>query len=59
MELCVINSLLPIKIPERRQQRRSDVFIVNFAYELFQCLIVNLEQFSHIVLVFALLTLSK
>ena len=35
------------KTPERRQWRRSDVFIVNF------------EHISHLVLVFLLLTLSK
>ena len=35
-----------IKTPERRQSRRSGVFIVNFAY------------ISHLVVVFLLLTLS-
>ena len=38
---------IPIKTPERRQWCRSDVFIV------------NIEQISHIVLVFSLLTLNK
>ena len=38
---------LIIKTPERRQWRRSDVFIVNF------------ENFSHLLLVFLLLTLSR
>ena len=37
-----------MKTQERRQWRRSDVYIVNFA-----------EQISHIVLVFLSLTLSK
>ena len=36
-----------INTPERRQGRRSGVFIVNFEY------------ISHLVLVFLLLTLSK
>ena len=36
-----------IKTPERRQWRRSGVFIVNF------------EQISHLVLVFLLLTLNS
>ena len=35
-----------MKIPERRQLRRSGIFIVNF------------EHISHIVLVFLLLTLN-
>ena len=43
-ELC---SKLTIKAPERRQWRRSGVFIVNF------------EHISHLVLVFLLLTLSR
>ena len=38
---------LIIKTPERRQWRRSDVFIVNF------------ENISHLLLVFPLLTLSR
>ena len=37
---CEICSKLTIKIPERRQWRRSDIFIVNF------------EHISHLVLVF-------
>ena len=37
---------LTIKTPERRHERRSDVFIVNF------------EHISHLVLVFLLLTVS-
>ena len=36
-----------MKIPERRQWRRSGIFIVNF------------EHISHLVLVFLLLTLSR
>ena len=40
-------SKLTIKIPERRQWRRSDVFFVNFEYIL------------HLVLVFLLLTLNR
>ena len=44
---CEICSKLAIKTPERRQLRRSGVFIVNF------------EHISHLVLVFLLLTLSK
>ena len=44
---CEICSKLTIKIPERRQWRRSGIFIVNF------------EHISHLVLVFLLLTLSK
>ena len=43
---CEICSKLTIKIPERRQWRRSDVFIVNF------------EHISHLNLVFLLLTLN-
>ena len=43
---CEICSKLTIKTPERRQWRRSGVFIVNF------------EQISHLVLVFLLLTLK-
>ena len=44
---CSICSKLKIKIPERRQWRRSGVFIDNF------------EQISHLVLVFLLLNLSR
>ena len=44
---CEICSKLTIKIPERRQWRRSGIFIVNF------------EHIPHLVLVFPLLTLSK
>ena len=44
---CEICSKLTIKTPERRQWRRSGVFIVNF------------EHISHLVLVFLLLTLSR
>ena len=44
---CEICSKLTINIPERRQLRRSGVFIVNF------------EHISHLVLVFLLLTLSR
>ena len=43
---CEICSKLTIKIPERRQWRRSGIFIVNF------------EHISHLVLVFLLLTLK-
>ena len=43
---CEICSKLTIKTPERRHQRRSGVFIVNF------------EHISHLVLVFLLLTLN-
>ena len=43
---CELCSKLTINTPEWRQQRRSDVFIVNF------------EHFSHLILVFLLLTLS-
>ena len=43
LEIC---SQLPIKTPERRQWRRSGVFIVNFEYIL------------HLVLVFLMLTLN-
>ena len=45
--LCEICSELTIKTPERRQWRRSTVFIVNF------------EQISHILLTFLLLNLNK
>ena len=41
---CEIYSKLTIKIPERRQWRRSGIFIVNF------------EHILHLVLVFLLLT---
>ena len=44
---CEICSELTIKTPERRQWRRSGVFIVNF------------EHISHLVLVFLTLTLSR
>ena len=44
---CEIYSKLTINTPERRQWRRSGVFIVNF------------EHISHLVLVFLLLTLNK
>ena len=40
-------SKLTINTPERRQWRRSGVFMVNF------------EHISHLVLVFLLLTLSR
>ena len=43
---CEIRSKLTMKTPERRQWRRSGVFIVNF------------ERISHLVLVFLLLTLN-
>ena len=43
---CEICSKLTINIPQRRQWRRSGIFIVNF------------EQISHLALVFLLLTLS-
>ena len=43
---CEICSKLIIKIPERRQWRRSGIFIVNF------------EHISHLFLVFLLLTLN-
>ena len=45
--MCEIWSKLIIKIPERRQWRRSGVFIVNF------------EQISNSVLEFSSLTLNK
>ena len=44
---CEICSKLTIKIPERRQWRRSGIFIVNF------------EHISQLALVFLLLTLSR
>ena len=44
---CEICSKLTINTPERRQWRRSGVFIDNF------------EHISHLVLVFLLLTLSR
>ena len=44
---CEICSKLTIKTPERRQCRRSGVFIFNF------------ERISHLFLVFLLLTLNK
>ena len=43
---CELCSKLTIKTPERRQWRRSGVFIVNF------------EHISHLALVFLLLTLN-
>ena len=45
--ICEICSKLTIKTIERRQWRRSGVFIVNF------------EHISHLVLVFLLFTLNK
>ena len=44
---CEICLKLTIKTPERRQQRRSGVFIVNF------------ERVPHLLPVFLLLTLSR
>ena len=44
---CEICSKLTIKIPDRRQWRRSGIFIVNF------------ERILHLDRVFLLLTLSK
>ena len=44
---CEICSKLTINTPERRQWRRSGVFIVNF------------EHISHLVLVFLMLTLNR
>ena len=44
---CEICSKLTTKIPERRQRRRSGIFVVNF------------DHISHPVLVFLLLTLSR
>ena len=44
--MCEICSKLTIKTPERRNWRRSGIFIVNF------------EHISHIALVFLLLTLN-
>ena len=44
---CKICLKLTIKIPERRQWRRSSIFIVNF------------EHISHLVLVILLLALNK
>ena len=44
---CEIFSKLTVKTPERRQRRRSGVFIVNF------------ENILHLFLVFLLLTLNK
>ena len=44
---CEICSKLTIKTPERRQWRRSGVFIVNF------------EHILHLILVFLLLALNK
>ena len=43
---CEIHSKLTIKIPERRQWRRSGIFIVYF------------EHISHLILVFLLLSLN-
>ena len=45
--MCEICSKLTTKTPERRQFRRSGVFLVNF------------EDISHLVLVSVLLTLNK
>ena len=42
-----MSSKVTIKIPERRQWRRSGIIIVNF------------EHISHLVLLFLLLTLSR
>ena len=44
--MCEICSKLTIKVPERRQWRRSGIFIVNF------------EHISNLVLVFLLLNLN-
>ena len=44
---CEIHSNLTIKIPERQQWYRFDVFIFNF------------ERISHLLLVFLLLTLGR
>ena len=45
--MCEIRSKLTIKAPERRQWRRTGVFIVNF------------EHISHIALMCLLLTLNR
>ena len=45
--MCEICLKLIIKTPERRQSRRSGVFVVKF------------EQFSNIVLLFPMLTFNK
>ena len=52
---------LTIKTPERRQWRRSGVFIVNFEHiwRRFDVFIVNFEYISQLVLVFLLLTLKR
>ena len=53
---CEICSKLTIKILERRQWRRSGIFIVNFGRS--GIFIVNFEHISHVVLVFPTLTLN-
>ena len=58
---CEVCSKLTIKIPERRQRRRSGIFIVNFEHTWRRSgiFIVNFEHTSHFVLVLLLLTLSN
>ena len=56
-----ICSKLTIKTPERRQWRRSGVFIVNFEHiwRRFDVFIANFKYISQLVLVFLLLTLKR
>ena len=50
-----------MKIPERRQWRRSGILIVNFEHIWRRCgiFIVNFEPISHLALQFVLSTLSR
>ena len=46
---CEICSKLTIKKPDRRQWRRSGVFIVNFEHILHLVLVFLLQNFEHVI----------
>ena len=46
---CEICSKLTIKIPERRQWRRSGVFIINFKTYFTPCSSVSIVNFEHVI----------
>ena len=46
--MCKICSKLTIKMPERRQWRRSGIFIVNFEH-FTPCFIVSVVKFEHVI----------
>ena len=46
--LCEIRSKLTIQIPERRQWRRSGIFIVNFEHNFTLCSSVSFVNFGQV-----------